>query len=81
MPTIEIVVLSILVCVVILFAIFMKKFLILFVNSVIGFFALFAVSLMLDTLVINTWSVLITAVGGIFGLIIVLILHLTGAAF
>jgi hypothetical protein len=52
------------------------------VNSILGFFALYAVqAFWLGTLVINLWSVLLTAIFGIFGLILVVILHLLNAAF
>ncbi len=52
------------------------------VNSVLGFFALYAVqAFMIPTLVINFWSVLFVAIGGLIGLIIVLLLHAFGWAF
>lgn len=63
---------------VILVAMLMKKFMILAVNSVIGFFALVAASLVLPSLKISIWSVLITAIGGIIGFAAVIILHLFG---
>ncbi|MBR9693085.1 transcriptional regulator [Candidatus Woesearchaeota archaeon] len=58
-----------------------KKALILALNSVIGFFALYAVAIFRPELVINFWSVIITALGGIFGFLIVIILHFLGWAF
>lgn len=59
-----------------------KRALFLAINSVIGFFALYAVNVYwLKELVINFWSVIITAILGIFGLIGVIILHLLGLAF
>lgn len=68
--------------VLVLIAIFVfKKLVALAINSVIGFFALFAASLVLEDLVINIWSILITAIGGIIGFLAVLIMHLTGIAF
>jgi hypothetical protein len=52
------------------------------VNSVIGFFALYAVkAFLIPELVINAWSVLAVAVLGIFGLGLVLILHAAGVWF
>lgn len=61
---------------------FLKKITLLIINSVIGFFALFGVNLFLSTPIpINFWSVIIVAIGGIFGLILELILHFFGVAF
>lgn len=52
------------------------------INSVIGFFALYAVqAYALPNLVINFWSVILVAILGLLGLIVVLILHLAGWAF
>jgi hypothetical protein len=46
------------------------------INSIIGYFALYAVkAFLLPSLIINMWSVAIVAVTGIFGFIIVLSLH------
>lgn len=59
----------------------LKKALWLAANSVVGFFALYAVQRLIPTLVINIWSVLLTALFGIFGLLAVLLLHLFGWAF
>ena len=59
----------------------LKRVLILIVNSIIGFFALFAASLLLPQLAINLWSVLIIAIGGIIGFIAVILLHVIGVAF
>jgi hypothetical protein len=55
-------------------------------NSVVGFFALYAFKAFIwnqpgNELVINFWSVLLTALFGIFGLIIVLLLHFVHVAF
>jgi hypothetical protein len=59
-----------------------KKSLALALNSIIGFFALYAVQAFFrPELLINIWSVLLTALLGIFGFLIVLILHFTGIAF
>lgn len=51
-------------------------------NSVIGFFALYAVQVFwLQTLLINIWSIIIVAILGLLGLIAVLILHGLGLFF
>ena len=56
-----------------------KKALELLFNSIIGFFALWLTkTLFLPTLVINLWSVLITAIFGIVGFVIVVVLHFVG---
>lgn len=59
----------------------LKKALLLALNSVIGFFALYALKLVIPKLVINIWSILLTAILGIFGFLLVLILHAFGALF
>ncbi len=60
----------------------LKKGLALALNSVIGFFALYAVQAWwLHDLAINLWSVLFTAILGIFGFLLVVILHLFGIWF
>ncbi len=73
------------VMVILLFGFFwwgVKKGLILALNSVVGFFALYAVQAFLrPSLVIDLWSVLLTAIFGIFGFFLVLILHIAGFAF
>jgi hypothetical protein len=52
------------------------------INSVIGFFALYAVKAYIwDTLIINFWSVALVAVGGIFGFALVLLFHFLGIFF
>ena len=67
--------------VILLFYLF-RKILRLIINAVIGLIALFAVNFIFHTdIVINFWSVVITAIGGIIGFIIVLILHFAGIAF
>jgi len=59
-----------------------KRALFLAINSVIGFFALYAVQAWwLKDLVINFWSVILTAILGLLGLITVVVLHLIGLAF
>lgn len=51
-------------------------------NSIIGFFALYAVqAFWLQTLVINIWSVIIVAILGLLGLLSVLLLHGLGLFF
>ncbi len=59
----------------------LKKGVILAMNSVIGFFALHFVQIFSPTLKINFWSVIITAIGGIIGFIVVVGLHLLNIAF
>ena len=54
----------------------------LLINSVIGFFALYGINIFLtNPIPINFWSVLIVVIGGVFGLIIELILHFLKIAF
>jgi inhibitor of the pro-sigma K processing machinery len=54
----------------------------LIVNAVIGVVILWLLNLFLSPpVVINIWSVLISAIGGILGVIIVLLLHFLGIAF
>lgn len=59
-----------------------KKSLVLAMNSVIGFFALYAVNIFINSeKLITIWSVLLTAIFGIFGFVAILILHFIGIAF
>ena len=51
-------------------------------NSIIGFFALYAFQVFwLQTLIINIWSIIIVAILGLLGLIAVLVLHGLGLFF
>lgn len=51
-------------------------------NAVIGVVILVILNLFLSPpVVINIWSILISAIGGIAGVIIVLVLHFLGIAF
>ncbi len=60
----------------------LKKAVVLALNSVVGFFALYAVQAwIMPSLVINVWSVLLTAIFGIVGFVAVILLHLVGWAF
>lgn len=60
----------------------LKRALVLALNSLIGFFALYGVQAWwLHDLAINSWSIIITAILGIFGFLLVLILHAFGWAF
>ena len=77
----QIIALGLAILVFILLIIFLKNIVKLAINTAVGFFALYATSLLLPDLVINVWSVLIVAFGGIFGYLLVLILHLLGLAF
>lgn len=59
-----------------------KNIFVLALNSIIGFFALIGINTLLGTNVqINFWSVIITAIGGIFGFLFILIAHFMGWAF
>lgn len=78
---IEFSLLTVMFIIVVLVAIFLRKLLVLVINSIIGFFALFAAKLILPDLAINFWSIIITAIGGIIGFIAVIVLHLFGVAF
>ncbi len=52
------------------------------VNSIIGYFALYAVqAFAMPDLIINIWSVLLVAVLGLVGLILVVILSMAGIWF
>jgi inhibitor of the pro-sigma K processing machinery len=54
----------------------------LIVNAVIGIIILVLLNLFLSPpVVINIWSILISAIGGIVGVLIVLVLHFLGIAF
>ncbi|RME52904.1 sigmaK-factor processing regulatory BofA [Candidatus Woesearchaeota archaeon] len=78
------VILSIVVAVLFAFGLWwlLKKSIIIALNAIIGFFALFALKIFLiPALTINVWSVLIVTIGGLFGLALVLLLHAFGIAF
>ena len=78
----ELLMLLVVICIVILVFIVLKNVLMLIVNSIIGFFALYAVQAwVIPDLQINFWSVIITAIGGLIGLIVVVGSHLLGWAF
>jgi hypothetical protein len=78
----EITSLVIVIVIVALLFYFLKSAVTLAINSVIGFFALFAVNIFLaDPIPINFWTIIIIAIGGIFGFIIELVLHFLGIAF
>lgn len=80
-PLIFIVVLVVVMCVLAVgfFLWGLKKAIKLLINSAIGFFALWLTKVILiKTLVINIWSVLIVAIGGIIGYFVVIILHFFG---
>lgn len=69
------------VLVLLLFWVF-KKVIVLIVNSVIGIFALIGFNTLFNAgIKINFWSVIITAIGGIIGFIIVLVAHYLHIAF
>jgi hypothetical protein len=60
-----------------------KHAILLALNSLVGYFALYAIQAwqVLPTLVINAWSVLLTAIFGIIGFLFVIILHVLHIAF
>jgi hypothetical protein len=60
-----------------------KHAILLALNSLVGYFALYAIQAwrVVPTIVINTWSVLLTAIFGIIGFLFVLILHFLHIAF
>lgn len=60
---------------------FVKRLLWLAINSVVGIFALLGWNALFTPVVINVWSVLFVAIGGILGLIVVVVLHILGIAF
>lgn len=60
----------------------LKKAFKLLINSLIGFFALWLTQqIFLPKLIINIWSILITAIFGVIGYAFVLITHLLGVWF
>ena len=76
MVAIQIITLVVVIIIVFLLFKFVKSIALLAINSVIGFFALYGVNIFLaDVIPINFWSVAIVVIGGIFGLILELILH------
>ena len=59
-----------------------KRVFILIINSVIGIFALIGFNTLLNAnITINFWSVIITAIGGLIGFLIVIGMHYLGWAF
>jgi hypothetical protein len=82
MAFIHILAIAIVALVVVLVFLIFKNIVMLIINSVIGLFALFGVNVLFDLgIKVNIWSVLITAIGGIIGLAVVLILHFLHVAF
>ena len=75
--------LIVIVMILILFGL-VKRFVVLVLNSLIGLFALQGFNLLFaqnNPVVINFWSVLITAIGGIIGFAVVVAFHFLGVAF
>ena len=67
--------------VILLFKIF-KKIIIFIFNAIIGLLALFAFNFVTGAhVVINFWSVVIVAIGGLIGFIVVILLYLLRVAF
>lgn len=86
MALVELAILGIVLVTVLVFIAFLviglKAAIKLLINSLIGFFALWITKVfVLNALVINIWSVLLTAIFGIIGYIIVLVLHILGIFF
>lgn len=82
MALIHILAIAIVALIVFLMFLIFKNVVMLIINSVIGLFALFGLNALFDVGVkVNIWSVLITAIGGIIGFAIVLILHFLHVAF
>ncbi len=78
----EIIALLVVVCIIILAFMIIRNVLFFLINSVIGFFALFGFNYLFNAgVTINFWSVVITAVGGIIGFIVVVGLHYLGWLF
>jgi hypothetical protein len=78
---IEIIVLVVALLIAMLLFWVVKKFLPLIINSILGLAALVALNLMGLHVAINVWSVLIVAIGGLPGLVLVALLHVIGLAF
>ena len=77
----QIITLAFVVLIFALLVVFIRNIGWLIVNSIIGFLALLFTRLILPDLAINIWSVLITAIGGVPGYLIVVIFHILGIAF
>ncbi len=78
----ELLALLVVICIVILIYVLVKNVLLIVLNSAIGFFALFGFNYLFNAnIAINFWSVVISAVGGIFGFVIVVGCHYLGWAF
>ncbi len=76
--------LALIVVVLIIYLIFrvVKRVFILIINSIIGIFALIGFNNLLNAnITINFWTVIITAIGGIIGFIVVVGMHYLGWAF
>ena len=78
----ELLALIVVILIIILLFRIIKKFFIFIISSVIGMFALFGFNyLFYADVAVNFWSVIITAIGGIIGFIIVVGMHYLGWAF
>ena len=61
---------------------FLKNPLLMILNSVLGFVALVLLNAIFGLgIVINFWSIVVVALGGLGGLIVVVLLHLLGLGF
>jgi hypothetical protein len=69
-------------CIILFLFIFVKKVLLFIINSIVGILALIGFNVIFHAGIdINLWSVLITAIGGVVGFVIVLGCHFLGWAF
>jgi hypothetical protein len=72
----EIIALLVVICLVVFAFLVIRNLLLLIINSAIGFFALFGFNYIFNAgVTINIWSILITAIGGIIGFIVVVGCH------
>jgi hypothetical protein len=69
-------------CIIFFLFIFVKKIFLFIINSIVGIFALIGFNVVFHAgIEINLWSVLITAIGGVIGFVIVLGCHYLGWVF
>jgi hypothetical protein len=66
---------------VVLAVFFIRRMFAFLIHSVIGLFALLLWNWFFDPVVINVWSILIVAIGGVVGFIAVVALHFFGILF
>ena len=79
---IEFITFVIIVFIIMLLFMFFKKIIYLIINSIIGLLALLGFNAVFNAdVIINVWSLLITAIGGTIGFVIVILLHYFQVAF